>query len=165
MSVPTWDQVWMQVARVVSQRSRCSRANIGAVIVDSNQRVCATGYNGAAANYPTNGMCINWCERAQGKTELTHAYEGCPSIHAEANALLYVDRSAVAGGTIYITGSPCMQCAKLISNSGIARVVTVVSDSDWHRSPELVLQYLRLCGILVETVKDFNDEWFGERQA
>lgn len=165
MPTPTWDEIWMQVANVVSQRSRCSRANIGAVIVDKNQRICATGYNGAAANYPTDGMCLNWCERAQGKTDLTSAYEGCPSIHAEANALLYVDRSAVEGGTIYITGAPCMQCAKLISNSGISRVVTVVKESDSHRNPEIVLHYLERCGILVETIKDINDIWTGERKA
>jgi dCMP deaminase len=144
----------MQVAHTVAVRSRCFRAQIGAVIVDKNQRVAATGYNGAAANYPTDGSCINWCERAQGITSLGSAYEGCPSIHAEANCLLYVDRSAVEGGTIYVTGAPCMQCAKLISNSGLARVVAIVKDSDAHRNPEIVLNYLEKCGISVETIKD-----------
>lgn len=157
MERPSWDEIWMEVSTTVARRSRCSRANIGAVVVDSNQRICSTGYNGAAANFPTEGMCINWCERAQGKTGLGSAYDGCPSIHAEANALLYVDRSAVQGGTIYITAGPCMQCAKLISNSGLARVVAVVNESDAHRNPEVVLHYLRQCGIVVETIKDVND--------
>jgi dCMP deaminase len=158
MNIPSWDSIWMQVATVVASRSRCSRARIGAVIVDKNQRISATGYNGAAANYPTEGLCTNWCERAQGKTDLSSSYEGCPSIHAEANALLYVDRSAVEGGTIYVTGAPCMQCAKLISNSGLSRVVAVVKDSDAHRNPEVVLDYLEKCGISIETIKD-NDGW------
>ena len=153
-SRPSWDETWLAVADTVALRSRCSRAQIGAVIVDRSQRICSTGYNGAAANYPTDGECINWCERAQGKTGLGSAYEGCPSIHAEANALLYVDRSAVEGGTIYVTGAPCMQCAKLISNSGITRVVARIKETDSHRNPEIVLDYLDKCGILVALHKD-----------
>ena len=154
---PSWDETWMQVAQIVGLRSKCSRAKIGAVIVDTKQRIASTGYNGPAANLTAHGECINWCERAQGKTELTSAYEGCPSIHAEANALLYVDRSAVEGGTIYVTSAPCMQCAKLISNSGLERVVAIVKDEDAHRKPEIVLDYLVECKITVETIKDNND--------
>ena len=153
-SRPSWNEIWMDVADVVSQRSRCSRAHIGAVVVDINQRICATGYNGPAANLDVSGDCINWCERAQGKTGLGSAYDGCPSIHAEANALLYVDRSAVEGGTIYVTGAPCMQCAKLISNSGLAKVVCRIRETDKHRNPEVVLKYLEDCKISVTTIKD-----------
>lgn len=148
----------------MSKRSRCSRAQIGAVIVDVNQRVCATGYNGPSANLNVEGDCIDWCERAQGKTDLGSSYDGCPSIHAEANALLYVDRSAVYGGTIYITGAPCMNCAKLISNSGISKVVAIVRDSDSHRNPDAVLEYLSRCKISVETVKDDNEQ-LGEHKT
>ena len=150
---PSWDDTWMQIAEIIGLRSRCSRAQIGAVIVDVKKRVAATGYNGPAASLMLAGNCINWCERAQGKTSLTSAYEGCPSIHAEANALLYVDRSAVEGGTIYVTSAPCMQCAKLISNSGLKRVVARVSESDAHRNPEVVLDYLRDCKIYVSIVQ------------
>lgn len=157
MQRPSWDETWMQIAVTIGLRSKCSRAKIGAVIVDTKQRISATGYNGPAAKLMLIDECINWCERAQGKTELTSAYEGCPSIHAEANALLYVDRSAVEGGTIYITSAPCMQCAKLISNSGLKRVVAIVKDEDAHRKPEVVLDYLIRCNITVETMKDKDD--------
>jgi dCMP deaminase len=150
----TWDETWLAVADTIAKRSRCSRAQVGAVIVDSNQRICSTGYNGAAATYPTDGECLNWCERAQGKTGLGADYEGCPSIHAEANALLYVDRSAVSGGTIFITCAPCIQCAKLISNSGLSRVVARVRKADLHRNPEAVLDYLRKCNISVQIIKE-----------
>jgi dCMP deaminase len=157
--VASWDTTWMGVADIVAKRSRCSRAQIGAVIVDTNSRISATGYNGPSATLKVEGECLNWCERAQGKTGLGSSYEGCPSIHAEANALLYVDRSRIEGGTIYVTGAPCMQCAKLISNSGLKRVVARVKDSDAHRNPEVVLDYLVNCDILVETIKDdINDE-------
>lgn len=148
---PSWDQVWMDIAETISGRSRCSRAQVGAVIVSSDQRISATGYNGPAANWPEPGDCINWCPRAQGKTELDNTYDACPAIHAEANALLYVDRSRVEGGTIYVTGACCMQCAKLVSNSGISRVVMKIRDIDLHRKPELVVAYLEKCGIEVET--------------
>jgi dCMP deaminase len=144
----------MSVAETVGLRARCSRAQIGAVIVDKNGRICATGYNGPAANYPVKGECSNWCPRARGEAPLDNMYDACPAIHAEANALLYVDRSAVEGGTIYVTAAPCMQCAKLISNSGLAKVVAVVTEKDSHRNPEVVLDYLKACGIDVETIKD-----------
>lgn len=149
---PSWDEVWMSVAEQVARRSRCSRASMGAVVVSANERISSTGYNGPAATYKGAGDCVNWCERAQGKTNLSGAYDGCPSIHAEANALLYVDRSQVEGGTIYITAPPCMQCAKLISNSGLTCVVAQLGDEDAHRTPEVALEYLRNCGILVVTV-------------
>jgi dCMP deaminase len=154
MTRSTWDEVWLEVADAVSKRSRCTRAQVAAVIVDENRRICSTGYNGPAAKYPAYGDCSDWCERAQGKTGLGADYEGCPSIHAEANALLYVDRSAVANGTIYITCAPCMQCAKLISNSGLSRVVTRVRKADLHRNPEAVLEYLRKCNISVQVIKE-----------
>jgi len=154
LSRPSWDDTWIQVADVVAERSRCSRAHIGAVIVDAKQRICATGYNGQAATYEVDGECINWCERAQGKTGLGSAYEGCPSIHAEANALLYVDRSAIEGGTIYITAPPCMNCAKLISNSGIVRVVARLREKDYHRNPEQVLKYLDDCKIMTVMITE-----------
>lgn len=151
---PSWDEVWMDVARTISKRSRCSRAHVGAVVVSAEQRISATGYNGPAANLKVQGDCINWCDRAKGLTPLDNTYDSCPSIHAEANALLYVDRSRIEGGTIYVTGAPCMQCAKLISNSGLRRVVSIVRQIDVHRKPERVIDYLRSCGIEVSTIEE-----------
>lgn len=149
---PSWDEVWMDVAETIARRSRCTRAQVGAVIVSRDQRISATGYNGPAANFAEPGDCINWCPRAQGTAALDNTYDACPAIHAEANALLYVDRSRVEDGTIYVTGACCMQCAKLVSNSGISRVVMKIRDIDLHRKPELVVQYLEKCGIEVETL-------------
>lgn len=150
-----WNEIWFNVAKEFATRSRCDRAQIGAVIVNEDQRMVSHGYNGAAATYPTEGGCLNWCERAKGSTGLSAAYEGCPSIHAEANALLYVDRSALKNATIYVTAPPCMNCAKLISNSGIAEVRCLIGPEDTHRSPEVVVDYLMKCGILVnQTPRD-----------
>jgi dCMP deaminase len=147
----------MQVADAISQRSRCSRAQIGAVVVSKDQRISSTGYNGPASLFPTEEECMSWCPRAQGLTTLDNTYDSCPSIHAEANALLYVDRSRVEGGTIYITDAACYQCAKLISNSGITRVVMRIGTRAAHRLPDATVEYFKKCNIDVVITEDVND--------
>lgn len=151
---PSWDETWLTVADIVGTRSRCTRAQMGAAIVSHDQHIIATGYNGPSANWPEDGDCINWCERARGNAPLDNLYDACPAVHAEANALLYVDRSRSEGGTIYITSVPCMQCAKLISNSGICRVVSRLRAADMHRKPYDVIDFMRKCGLEVDIVKD-----------
>ncbi len=158
MTRPTWDDVWMSVADSIGQRSLCSRAKIGAVVVSKDQRISSTGYNGPAASFPAEGECVNWCARARGEAPLDNMYDACPSIHAEANALLYVDRSRVEGGTIYITDAACMQCAKLVSNSGVSRVVMRVSTRAAHRNPDATIEYFNKCGIAVTITEDVNDK-------
>ena len=154
MNRPSWDQVWMDVADTIAKRSRCSRAQIGAVVVSANQRIASTGYNGPAATLEVEGDCIDWCPRAQGIVPLDNLYDTCPSIHAEANALLYVDRSRIEGGTIYITDVACLQCAKLVSNSGVAKVVMRVGSKAAHRKPEATIDYLKNCNIDVTILED-----------
>ena len=154
MNRPSWDQVWMDVADTVAKRSRCSRAQIGAVVVSANQRIASTGYNGPAATLDVEGDCIDWCPRAQGIVPLDNLYDTCPSIHAEANALLYVDRSRIEGGTIYITDVACLQCAKLVSNSGVAKVVMRVGSKAAHRKPEATIEYLKNCNVNVTILED-----------
>ncbi len=151
---PSWDKVWMDVADTIARRSRCSRAQIGAVVVSANQRVASTGYNGPAATLDVEGDCIEWCPRAQGLVPLDNMYDTCPSIHAEANALLYVDRSRIEGGTIYITDVACLQCAKLVSNSGVAKVVMRVGSKAVHRKPEATIEYLKKCNVDVMILED-----------
>jgi len=147
----------MSVADSIAKRSRCSRAQIGAVVVSKSQRISSTGYNGPAATLAVEGDCIEWCPRAQGVVPLTNTYDSCPSIHAEANALLYVDRSRVEGGTIYITDAACYQCAKLISNAGIRRVVMRIGTRASHRLPDETVEYFLQCNIEVTITKDVND--------
>ena len=154
MNRPSWDQVWMDVADIIAKRSRCSRAQIGAVLVSANQRIASTGYNGPAATLDVEGDCIDWCPRAQGIVPLDNLYDTCPSIHAEANALLYVDRSRIEGGTIYITDVACLQCAKLVSNSGVAKVVMRVGSKAAHRKPEATIEYLKNCNVDVTILED-----------
>lgn len=149
MDRPSWDQTWMTVAKTVGLRSRCSRAQIGAVIVSSNGRIAATGYNGPAASWPREDECAEWCMRARGEAPLDKSYDKCPAIHAELNALMYVDRSRVEGGTVYVNSSMCMNCAKAVSNSGLRRVVLKKTVGDEYRDPEATVAYLRYCDIEV----------------
>jgi dCMP deaminase len=123
---------------------------VGAAIVKGN-RLVSTGYNGPASGYTpadTEQGCKSWCHRAaHGVPEDSVGYGfSCPSIHAEANALLYASRQEVEQATLYVTHSPCADCAKLISNSGVARVVLLQSPDPWRPDP---VPYLEKCGIEV----------------
>lgn len=117
---PSWDDTWLAVARTVAKRSLCVRRQVGAVIVTAENRPVSTGYNGPPAGMSWASNCATFCERANNKIE---GYSNCVAIHAEANALLFASRTQYEGGTIYVTHLCCFDCAKLIANSGLARVV------------------------------------------
>jgi dCMP deaminase len=157
---PTWDETWLSVAEVLGARSVCDRRRVGAVITTPDNQVVSASYNGPPAGQVLETLtagCLTWCPRAQrlGATDpeidddTVMSYVNCPSIHAEANALLRADRSRCAGGSLYVTSAICMDCAKLVANSGLARVVSRVQPGDQHRQPLQVAAYLRLVGLTV----------------
>jgi dCMP deaminase len=93
-----------------------------AVIIDCHNHIIGTGYNGAPKGYLncTDGGC----PRAYSDVAARSEYTTCVAIHAEANAILHSDWTARKDGcTLYVNGTPCWDCAKLISNSGITRLV------------------------------------------
>ena len=150
MMRPTWDQTFMAVAEAVAKRSLCTRAQVGAVITDTTNRIVATGVNGPPAGYKHGAQpCNTWCRRV-GSLTPEPDYSDCVTIHAESNALLYSDRSLRLGGTIYITSHPCWGCAKLIANSGVARVVVASDAAHNHRDPLASYRFLVECGLRVE---------------
>lgn len=141
----------MSVADEVGKRSLCVKAQVGAVIVDKTNRPVSTGYNGPPRNFDTPGdnRCDQWCSRAQeGDSGPTYGLS-CPSVHAEANALMFADRRDYEGGTIYVTRSCCADCAKLIGNSGLLRVVMYVTKEDTHRNPNEVIRFLQDCRLSI----------------
>lgn len=153
-SPESWDNIWMTVAEVIATKSWCVRAQVGAVIVTPDNRIVATGYNGPPAGMlRPSARCDAWCPRARGEVDVTstHVYGlTCPTVHAEANALLWSDRSIVRGGTMYVTHAVCHDCVKLIANSGVAAVVmTVHVPEDDHRRPDETVAFLRNCDIIV----------------
>lgn len=174
-SRPNWDETWMSVATAMSKRSKCVNRQVGAVIVTKENRPMAVGYNGPPAKWSgaidgestlkvhfgsnivieepksNNTTCAEFCPRG-GSSERGTSYSNCVSVHAEANALLFADRRDYEGGTIYVTNPCCWDCAKLVSNSGVARVVVQVSEVDGHYDNDTSLEFIRSCGITVDTV-------------
>lgn len=110
MDRPTIDQTLLATARVMAGRGTCSRLQVGAVVA-RDSRVVSSGWNGSPS----------------GMAHCTHLDDNpCViSVHAEANAIAFAARAGVstAGTTLYCTHAPCYDCAKLILNAGITRVV------------------------------------------
>lgn len=105
------DERYLRMARIWSENSYCQRRKVGAVLV-KDKMIISDGYNGTPSGFP------NVCE---DETDHTFPYV----LHAEANAITKVARSnnSSAGSTLYVTASPCIECAKLIIQAGISRVV------------------------------------------
>lgn len=146
---PSWDQVWLTVASAISLRSRCDRRQVGAVIVTRDNRVASVSYNGPPRNLVVQGSCSSWCERARNG-DSGPAYDRCEMIHAEANALLRASWTEIQGGTIYVSAASCVNCARLVANAGLARLVHVVTSADLHRDPDTVESLLRTNGLSVQ---------------
>jgi dCMP deaminase len=151
----TWDATWLTVADTIAKRSLCDGSIIGAAIVDINNRIVSTGYNGAPAGYEneTEENCRNWCPRMKQGGIRTATYSNCISVHAEANAIAFADRRHYEGGTIYITRAACWDCAKLIANCGVGRVVQRVYPADSHRDPERSIAFMEECGLEVRAFR------------
>ena len=107
----TLDRRYMRMAAIWAENSYCNRRKVGVLIV-KNQMIISDGYNGTPAGFE------NVCEDENG---LTKPYV----LHAEANAITKIARSnnSSEGATLYVTASPCIECAKLIIQAGIRRVV------------------------------------------
>lgn len=167
----------MAIAVAMSKRSKCVNRQVGAVIVTKENRPMAVGYNGPPANWKdakeetktihfgssyteestnTKTTCSDFCPRG-GSHDRGTSYSNCVSVHAEANALLFADRRDYEGGTIYVTNPCCWDCAKLVGNSGVSRVVVQVSEVDEHYDNDASLNFIRSCGIQVDTIPSTHD--------
>ena len=106
-----FDKRYLEMATIWAQNSYCIRRQVGALIV-REKMIISDGYNGTPAGFE------NICE---DENNVTKPYV----LHAEANAITKVAKSnnSSEGSTLYVTTSPCMECAKLIIQSGISRVV------------------------------------------
>src|SRR4030066_776194 len=106
-----FDKRYLEMALIWAKNSYCQRAQVGALIV-KGKMIISDGYNGTPSGFE------NVCEDESNKTK--------PYVlHAEANAITKVAKSnnSSDGATLYITSSPCLECAKLIIQAGIIRVV------------------------------------------
>ncbi len=107
-----FDDKYMQMAAIWASNSYCKRRQVGALIV-KDRMIISDGYNGTPSGFE------NICEDENG---VTKPYV----LHAEANAISKVAKSgnSAEGSTLYVTASPCMECAKLIIQSGASSIAT-----------------------------------------
>ncbi|MBO7644005.1 MAG: dCMP deaminase family protein [Bacteroidales bacterium] len=131
-----FDRRYLEMAEIWAKNSYCKRRQVGALLVKDNM-IISDGYNGTPSGFE------NVCE----ENGVTKPYV----LHAEANAISKIAKSgnSSAGATLYVTASPCLECAKLIIQSGIKRVVY----KDEYRLTDGV-DLLRRAGIEVERVDD-----------
>ena len=130
------DERYLKMARIWSENSYCQRRQVGALIV-KDKSIISDGYNGTPSGFE------NLCEDETGHTK--------PYVlHAEANAITKVAKSGNSseGGTLYVTASPCIECAKLIIQAGIVRVVY----SELYRCCDGI-ELLKKAGIRVDLVE------------
>ncbi|AKG35821.1 deoxycytidylate deaminase [Paenibacillus durus] len=127
-----WDTYFMDIAFMVSTRSRCPRRHVGAVLVQG-KKLLGTAYNGAPMGVPDcseAGCMISEqyeLEVVDGAETMVKKQRCIRTIHAEQNLLLFTDRIDREGSTVYVTDEPCWTCANMLANSGVAEIV-------YHRS-------------------------------
>ena len=132
-----FDRHYLEMARVWAKNSYCKRRQVGALIV-KDKMIISDGYNGTPSGFE------NVCEDETGTTK--------PYVlHAEANAITKVARSnnSSEGATLYVTSSPCLECAKLMIQAGIKRVVF---SANYHTHDGV--QLLRRAGIEIQYVEE-----------
>lgn len=145
MTRPTRDRYYAQMLKLVASRSTCGRRAVGAIITSIEGYVLSTGYNGVPRGFPHCG---------EGKFSLEMTVWTCPgfsdepgntaqcwSVHAEQNALVQCG-DVQRAHTIYVSCTPCFECAKLIANTPIRRVVVLEPYADARGA-----QVLRVAGI------------------
>ncbi|MCQ2134864.1 MAG: dCMP deaminase family protein [Bacteroidales bacterium] len=130
-----FDKSYVEMASIWAKNSYCKRRQVGALLV-KDKMIISDGYNGTPSGFE------NVCEDESG---VTKPYV----LHAEANAISKVAKSGNSsdGSTLYVTASPCIECAKLIIQAGIKRVVY----RDEYRLTDGV-DLLRRAGVEVEKV-------------
>jgi len=124
-----WDDYFMNVAKVISQKSSCSARQVGAILVKDKQ-IISTGYNGTPKGIKNCNE--GGCPRCANRTETTSGkdLDKCTCCHAEENAIVQAALHGIKtkGSTLYTTFTACTQCSKMIINAGIKKII---ADEDY----------------------------------
>lgn len=132
MTRPSWDDFFIDLAKLWSTMSTCSRRQVGAVVV-KDRKVIGNGFNGVASLklHCSDGGC------PRGQLDYADVPAGsdynefpCFAIHAEHNAILQAGLAECRGATLYVTSEPCTQCSNLIEHAKIDRVVIARSSRE-----------------------------------
>ena len=134
MTRPSWDSIWMDMARTIARRSHHPTFQVGAIVVsEDNTQVLSIGYNGSYRGGPNKPISEK---------------PGCSGlIHAEINALLKLDYNNPKKKKMYVTLSPCPDCARAIVNSNIDTVIY----AEQYRDIEGI-EILKSAGLSVQNV-------------
>lgn len=144
---PSFDEIYMDLAVNLSQKSHCVKVRVGAVLT-KDTRIISLGYNGPPAG--THNCDEQWpdvgCPRdSKGSCSL--------ALHAEQNAILYAakNNASIEGSTLYVTLSPCIACARIIFTTGIKKVFFLNSYAEFKGIPsDEGVDFLRKFGVQVE---------------
>lgn len=117
-SRPSFDEMWLEVAQVISKRGTCDRRRVGAVLTDINGVCLSTGYNGTARQ--ADHCIVSPCGGARLPSGT--GLDKCEAIHAEQNALIQCKEPQNIH-TCYTTVSPCIHCVKMLLNTSCQRIV------------------------------------------
>ncbi len=133
---PDWDEYFLKLAMLASERSTCPRMHCGCILV-KGKNVIATGYNGSIPG-------DDHCEEVGCLVVDNHCVR---TVHAEMNALIQAAKrgSAVEGATAYVTNMSCTTCAKALITAGIKRVVVF---SDYHDT--LATEFFQKAGVRID---------------
>lgn len=140
-----WDQYFMTQATLLSLRSTCTRLSVGAVIV-RDRRVIAGGYNGSVSG---DVHCIDeGCYLVEGHCVRT--------IHAEMNAVLQCVKFGVAtdGAEVYVTDFPCLQCTKMLLQSGIIKINYLRN----YHNDQYAVELLKRKNVEIKQIKFSEDD-------
>lgn len=130
----SWDAWCLELARVASSRATCPRNRQGAVLVTTDRRVVATGWTG------TPSGIANCTELTCGRPGDAQPAATCAAVHAVANVVIAAAPLDRRAATLYTTGAPCWECAKLVANAGIGEVVASGGrDDSWEQSRQFLL--------------------------
>lgn len=142
----SWDEYFMGVASLSAMRSKDPNTQVGACIVNTDNRIIGIGYNGLPKGLDDDQF--NWNNNKEDFLNSKYAYV----VHAEANAILNAT-SNLAGSTLYVTLFPCNECAKIIAQSGIQEIVYVSDKYSDTLEHEVSLRIFKSAGIVHRKMK------------
>jgi dCMP deaminase len=118
----SFDEYFMEIAKLVAKRSTCTRRQVGAVLV-KDKNVLATGYNGAPRKTP---HCLDiGCLREDMNVPSGERHELCRGLHAEQNAVIQAAYHGIniRDSIVFCTNQPCLICSKILINAGVTEIV------------------------------------------
>ena len=136
----SWDEYFMAIAMISAERSKDPNSQVGACIVDEDNKIVSLGYNGAPRGFDDD-KDMTW-EREGDFLDTKYAYVA----HSELNAILN-SRTPVKGCTLYVTLFPCNECAKAIIQAGIKELIYLSDKYDKTPSNIASKKMLDTCGV------------------